>query len=101
MPGPPVRQNRSGEPAVDRAQRERDTDQSPLLACPLLRGVAVTGVEFSPGENRVIHKLGRTPAGYLLTRWREGPPDFTEVSLDDKVAVFDSDVTATFDFWFY
>ena len=40
----------------------------PLLINPLLVGITLSNVSLASGANTIIHKLGRTMQGWMVTR---------------------------------
>lgn len=57
----------TGDAGVDRVQEELARKTKDIDACPLLRGVSVSAKLRPNIEERIAHKLGRQPQGFLVT----------------------------------
>lgn len=100
MPEPLLRTNRTGDALEDRRALDMRTDLRALLGAPLLRGAELVGVALpAAAQVRVPHRLGRTPAGWLVTDATVGVPAIYRVSWDDVAIVFQSTTAATVNLW--
>lgn len=113
----PVERNlRTPDAAGTTARTAERSDRSPALACPLLPGRQIDGVEKDDGtttrgiivpaggQTTVNHKLGRAPAGLLLGRCL-GPGQSVPlvVGQTDKTITFSnpSGADIAFAIWIY
>lgn len=57
---------------VAKLQDNLEQALNPVLASPIIDGVLIRDICMTPGSsNEVLHRLGRKPIGYLITRKRQ------------------------------
>ena len=99
-----VKEISTGDPGTDRVQQELARKTKDIDACPLLRGVSVS-TKLRPNiEERISHKLGRQPTGFLVTDVTEGfGPWLKRTSWDSKsiVLVYGGPTAITVQLWIW
>lgn len=61
-----IREVSTGTPETDRVQEELAHKLKALQSCPLLFGVSVTAVLRPNVTEKIDHKLGRQPQGFIV-----------------------------------
>lgn len=92
------------ERALLTTQRELDQQREQLNRQPLTAPdsrLYAPGTPLAVGDNRIAHKLGRKPKGYVVTRSTGGAADLYEVSRDDRFITLNSGNTATVEILFF
>lgn len=104
------RQELTGSPLLDRAQRLAQESNirltSAVEAVPFQGGVFVRGAAIGTTDTVVTHNLGRTPAGYIVTRVRGSFSPWRESSslparTDKQWSFIASGSSVTLDLYFF
>ncbi len=90
----------TGNPAEDARHRDLVEDLRIPIACPLLRGRAVT-VTLPVGSVTFNHLLARLPQGMLVTDQLGAAPSFFRTAWTDRSITLTSAVACTVTFWVY
>lgn len=66
----------------------------------IVDGTLLVGVEVESGSNRILHRLGREPDGFLVV-WADGAVTLTPSSKDDEALNLDASAGAVVSLWVF
>lgn len=97
------RDQRTGDPVLDKVLQQVRTMFAPLLSLVLLKGLRLERLTLVPGRNAITHKLQRAPQGWWVTRVYEGVAILTEdtKTTSDTSLALDSAADCVVDLWVF
>jgi Tfp pilus assembly protein FimT len=91
----------TGDRGMDTLQTNIEQAVTPAIKSQLLDGRLITAQNLVSGDNKVQHKLGRVPQGYIIVKRTSGATVYDTSETDSNFLILNSSGTLTVSIWVF